>query len=142
MAIYVRDAQILRNIDWLITCPLLLIELYRHGQEPRNGRIHYSNALVIALVACLVMNLCGVLGASQHMSQLLLSIGFASLSIIYASMSMCTNKKNDRYVLTFLSPWILYGLVAMYQPFANSFTITGCLKIQTACKNVFAKLAS
>ena len=104
-----------RHADWLITCPLLLLEMGALlNVSAQNKRIQCA----IAASALMVL-----VGWAEAPSPLQLLCGFALLGVItWQLIALAKNQKDkskQRIVIVFFSLWFLYGFVAMAVTWAS-----------------------
>lgn len=110
-------ANEIRSLDWLITCPLLILEM-----ASLLGASAMHPWVITAVVGAILM--VGVGWNSTYLSYPRLLIGFVFLTIVYFAMWNVgahakeriykddLYAKKSRLVVFFLGIWVLYGLVS------------------------------
>lgn len=129
----VQDEMSMRSLDWIITCPFLLMELVDY-MECENQGIDWL--LICAIIASVGMNLCGFLGDRPSLSPWQLLIGFCGLGIVLWTMykeSLKGNPRRRRMAALFLLPWILYGIIACVSLTNSSYSY-----LDLYCKGAFS----
>ena len=106
----------LRSIDWLVTCPLLLIEMgLLLGVGPKNYTV------IRAALASMLMIIFGWGGAPSAawliVSFVLLAYITQQLQILYKS----SRSKHRRIVPLFFAFWFFYGLIAVLRLVSPDF---------------------
>lgn len=115
------EADEIRSLDWLITCPLLLLEM-----AALLGASVHDPWVIVAVIGSILM--VGVGWNSTYLSLPRLLGGFGFLTIVYIAMWRVGEKskhKNDkgksakksRLVVFFLGIWVFYGLVSCMTSF-------------------------
>lgn len=110
-----------RNLDWLITCPLLALEM-----SALLGASLADPDAIFAATASAVMVL---MGWGERVDACRLLLGFGALGIVATSLRSLASRKrsterNRGLVAFFFSLWLLYGLVAVLR---SVDAITGVL---------------
>jgi len=128
-----------RNIDWLLTCPLLILE-FTSMRRPRTTQSEAcASATAIALVFTALMILVGW-GARPSVPRTLAS--FACLLIVSCALgrSMKTREQkspqHDSVVIFFFLLWFFYGLVVLL-PSARLFREASFSALDVATKAMF-----
>ena len=102
---------VVRNLDWLITCPLLVLEMgsLLGAQLPNSTLL-----LAVALSAAMIL-----IGWGDKVQSSRLVLGFIALGLVgWALFSLSRQKQSRRKqhrstVLFFFALWLLYGAVAV-----------------------------
>ena len=120
-----------RNLDWLITCPLLALEM--------SALLGASLADPDAIVAAAASAVMVLIGWGERVDACRLLLGFGALGIVTTSLRSLARRKrsterNRGLVAFFFSLWLLYGLVAVLRSAdvitgvsaATSFNVLDC----------------
>ena len=97
-----------RSIDWLITCPLLLIEMGRLLETSTS----FDSNITAAIFASIFMNIFGWGGAPNGICLLLAFTMLFFVAIHLHVMYKKSVSKHRNKVMFFFSFWFLYGIIA------------------------------
>lgn len=100
----------LRYGDWVVTCPLLLMELfYATGQE-------HTPTLILVSTLSIIMILLGYISVRQSGTARYLPFSISSLLLLFIAVTMVRGaKKNVELVAAFFTLWALYPIAFMIQ---------------------------
>ena len=117
--------RLLRNVDWLVTCPLLLLEM-----QSLMGGVRLSGWGMLAVAASMAMIVAGM--SNHQLSNGRILVGFFFLAVVAFALyryrrDSKSSRRNDMLVALFFSTWVLYGCVPIFNVNAD-FTFA-CLDI-------------
>jgi hypothetical protein len=111
------EANEIRSLDWLITCPLLLFEM-----AALLGASALDPWVIVSVIGAILMVAVG--WNSMYLSPARLLGGFVFLTIVYIAMWKVGEKSKQnrsetksRLVVFFLGIWVFYGLVSCMTSF-------------------------
>lgn len=99
-----------RNLDWLITCPLLALEM----GSLLGGAVSDGSVVIAALASGAMI----LIGWGDAIDTARLVLGFAALAIVALALlgtarRAKASRSRRRIVALFFAVWLLYGLVAV-----------------------------
>lgn len=104
-----RDVEDLRHADWLVTCPLMLWELYALMQIDIKNHAHSFAFSVVSIVLCILLGRAAAdaTGATRGGLFLLATVLFVAM-LVNIGLSVDWTHSHSATPFAFLSVWALY----------------------------------